>query len=249
MPPLLERKFLSSHGNSNLKSVLVDFGDTLAYLDETGNGEYHQAVWSVAKHFGYKRDLRELKRTLEKAIRNSMKGEFKGMQEFWEHFARELNLQKDSTLTEHLEKVRHKHSSIVFRLYEGVLPVLTALQRKYQLALVSNCAIGTSDVIKALGLASFFKCIILSYEVGVRKPHRQIYLETLRCLGLEPSECIFVADEISDLEGAREIGMKSLLVHQGSHTFQEAKDRNFQPDFRCGSISEIAELLLTANNI
>jgi len=56
------------------------------------------------------------------------------------------------------------------------------MKDKYKLALVSNCAIGLSDVLSALGLTRFFECIILSYQVGVRKPDEHIYLEALRGL-------------------------------------------------------------------
>jgi FMN phosphatase YigB (HAD superfamily) len=70
-----------------------------------------------------------------------------------------------------------------------------------------------------------------------------MYLDTLQCLGLGADQCIFVADEISDLEGATEVGMKTILVRQGKHTFHEAKDQKFQPDFQCNRISEITKFL------
>jgi len=226
-----------------LKGVLIDFGDTLAYIDDKGNREYHEALLSMVRNFGYREDLKELTRALNDAIWNSMKGEFKNMKEFWERFIKNLDISIKPVIIDNLENVRSRHSSVVFQLYEGALSVLTELHGKYRLALVSNCAIGTFNVIKALGLTRFFKCIILSYEIGVRKPHRLMYLEALRCLGLEPDDCIFVADEISDLEGAGEVGMKTLLVRQGSRTFHDAKDPDFQPDFQCNNISEIIGLL------
>jgi ribonucleotide monophosphatase NagD (HAD superfamily) len=50
-----------------------------------------------------------------------------------------------------------------------------------------------------------------------------------------------VADEISDLEGAKKLGMKTLLVRQGSNTLCEAEDPDFKPDFECEHISEITK--------
>ena len=77
----------------------------------------------------------------------------------------------------------------------------------------------------------------------MRKPDRRIYLEALKRIRLKPDECVFVSDEISDLEGAREVGLKTILVHQGPNTLQKAKDPNFKPDFQCNHISEITGLL------
>ena len=47
----------------------------------------------------------------------------------------------------------------------------------------------------------------------------------------------------SDLEGAREVGLKTILVRQGEHTTHNAKDPNFKPEFQCNKISEILNFL------
>ena len=83
----------------------------------------------------------------------------------------------------------------------------------------------------------------MSYEVGVKKPDRRIYLKALQRLKLRPEECVFVSDAISDLEGAREVGLKTILINQGEYTTYEAKDPSFKPDFQYKQISEIMEYL------
>jgi putative hydrolase of the HAD superfamily len=84
-----------------------------------------------------------------------------------------------------------------------------------------------------LDLAHFFRCIILSYQVGAREPNKPMHLEALKCLGQEARECVFVADEISDLEGARAVGLRTILVRQGVNRFEGAEDPDFKPDFEC----------------
>lgn len=226
-----------------LKGVLIDFGDTLAHIDEDGEKRYEERLLSVIRRYGYQKNLKNLGSVLHNTHRSSHKGEMKDLQEFWELFLEHLGIPKKPALIKELEEIRNHHLATMFKLYKGVIPVLSTLQRKYKLALVSNCAIGTIDIMKALGLISFFDIITLSYEVRVRKPDRHIYLEALQGLKLEPDECIFVADEISDLEGAREVGLNTLLVLQGSLTTYEAKDPNFKPDFKCDRISEITRFL------
>jgi HAD superfamily hydrolase (TIGR01509 family) len=226
-----------------LKGVLIDFGGTLAFLDEMKNREYEAALVLVIKKYGYERRLKALSSTLASIYGNSTKGELKTLQEFWSLTLRKLRIPERPELLDDLQEVRNNHAATMYKLYGGVLETLGVLKEKYKLALVSNCAVGADKLIHSLGLDAFFKCIILSYQVGVRKPDKRMYHEALKCLRLEAQECVFVADEISDLEGAREIGLVTILVRQGSSTFQDAKDVNFKPDFQISQIAEVTEIL------
>jgi putative hydrolase of the HAD superfamily len=225
------------------KGVLIDFGETLAYLDEAKNREYEAVLIEALKKHGYERLLEDLASVLAGLYANSTKGELGTSQEFWGLMLRKLKVPNRPELMDILENVRDDHATTMWKLYDGVPATLGVLQEKYKLALVSNCAVGTDKLIHSLGLAGFFDCITLSYQVGVRKPDKHIYHEALRCLGFEANECVFVSDEISDLEGAREIGLKTILVLQGRNIFQEAKDLNFRPDFQINQISDVTKIL------
>jgi putative hydrolase of the HAD superfamily len=228
----------------DLDGVLIDFGDTLAYFREGGFRMYEEALLAIFREHKYQGSFKHMHRIFRELISGSSSGEFGSLHEFWGLFLEKLSINdKSGTPIRKLEEARIHYSPKIFDLYEGTFQVLSTLQKKYHLALVSNCAIGTSDVIKALDLKKFFELIVLSYEVGVRKPDRRIYLEALHGLKLEPEKCIFVADEISDLEGARGVGLKTLLVKQGSLTTHDAEDPDFNPDFQCRHIAEITEFL------
>jgi HAD superfamily hydrolase (TIGR01509 family) len=226
-----------------LKGVLIDFGGTLAFLDEVKSREYETALVSVLKKYGYERRLKDVSSALDGIYWNSTKGELKNIQEFWSLMLRKLGIPERPGLLDDLQEVRNNHEATIYKLYEGVLETLAILREKYKLALVSNCSVGADRLIISLGLSDFFRCIILSCQVGVRKPDKLMYLEALKCLGLEAHECVFVADEISDLEGAREVGLVTILVRQGSSTFQDAKDLDFKPNFQISQITEVTEVL------
>jgi len=72
-------------------------------------------------------------------------------------------------LVQELTELRKNRVLTRFRFSEGVISVLSTLRKKYKLALVSNCFVGLSDVLKALGLTHFFDCIVFSHEIGVKK--------------------------------------------------------------------------------
>lgn len=227
----------------NLRGVLIDFGYTLAYLNGENVREYREELVSILKKHGYIKTLEDFVSILDNTYRSTTKGEVKDIYGFWKVLLKNLGIRERPILIQELTELRKNHVPTRFRLYDNVFSVLSALRKKYKLALVSNCFVGLSDILKALDLSRFFECITLSYEVEVRKPDRRIYLEALQRLKLKPEECIFVSDAISDLEGAREVGLRTILVRQGEYTTHDAKDPNFKSDFQCKRISQIIEYL------
>jgi len=234
----------------NLRGVHIDFGYTLAYLNEEDIKRYREELVSILRKYGYTKTLDDLVPILDSTYRSSTKGEVKDIYEFWEILLKNLGMRESPILVQELTELRKNHVPTRFRLYDNVVSVLSALRKKYKLALVSNCFVGLSDVLEALNLTHFFDCVVLSYEIGVKKPDKRIYLEALQRLKLRPEQCVFVSDSISDLEGAREVGLKTILIHQGKYPFsfaswrpQVAKDPNFKPDFQCKHISQIIQYL------
>jgi HAD superfamily hydrolase (TIGR01509 family) len=227
----------------NAKAILLDFGGTLAYSHQPTWNKYEKTLLSTLKNHGHTITIDDLRLALDKLYTGNTQGEFKDYTEYWTTFVKQQYMPTRTSLVKDLEAVRKQAIGKLYRLYNRVLPILSELHEKYPLTLVSNCSMGTREEINKLGLAKFFEHMSLSYEVGVRKPDKRIYLDTLKTLTLEGHECIFVADEISDLEGARALKMKTLLVRQGSSTYSAVKDPSFRPDAECRRMSEITRFL------
>ena len=123
-------------------------------------------------------------------------------------------------------------------LYEDSLPTVRELRaRGIATALVSNCSNNTRAVVERLGLPAEFDELILSFEVGSRKPEPQIYQIALDRLGVtQPARALFVDDQPDYCEGAAAVGIKTvLIVRPGSLPPQEAGELTL--------ISELSELL------
>jgi putative hydrolase of the HAD superfamily len=227
----------------NLKGILIDFGGTLAYVNPNTYNQYENMLVATLKKHGHSTCLEEVDSTLAKLYKRDTSGGFNDLEQYWETFLKEQGITAENKLERDLDAVRKHLWTKAFRLYDHVFLTLSSLREKYKLALVSNCSMGMRDAIDALDLTRFFEDLVLSYEVGVRKPEEQIYLAALKAVELKASECIFVADEISDLEGARAVGMMTLLVRQGTSTFCEVNNPCFKPDFECNHVSEIVQFL------
>lgn len=73
-------------------------------------------------------------------------------------------------------------------------------------------------------LAQLFDTIVISGEVGLRKPDPAIFELACRRLEVEPSACVFVDDHPGHLEAAAGLGMTTVLHRSASET-RAAVDR------------------------
>ena len=83
------------------------------------------------------------------------------------------------------------------------------LSRRAALCLVTN---GISVVqrgrLERAGIASLFKAVLISEELGMTKPDRRFFQAAVDALGLPPSELLCVGDNPStDIAGAQEAGI------------------------------------------
>lgn len=96
---------------------------------------------------------------------------------------------------------------------EDTVPFLSALRdRGVRTAFVSNCADNTRPLLEALRLAGLVDVLVLSCELGVAKPDREIYEEALRQLGAEAAETLFVDDQRAFCDGATALGVRAVRI-------------------------------------
>lgn len=68
-----------------------------------------------------------------------------------------------------------------------------------------------------------FKPIILSCEVGIRKPDIKIYKLILKRLGNAPGECVFIDNQKWNLTPAKKCGIKTILFKNNEQTINELR--------------------------
>ncbi|MGA8117907.1 MAG: HAD family phosphatase [Actinocatenispora sp.] len=87
--------------------------------------------------------------------------------------------------------------------------VRSARQHGIRTALVSN-SWGT-DGYDRPALAELFDAVLISGELGVRKPSREIYQRAADAIGVPTGQCVFVDDLAQNLTPARALGMTTVL--------------------------------------
>lgn len=79
--------------------------------------------------------------------------------------------------------------------------------------------------------AGMFDAIVISGEVGLRKPEPDIYRYAAEAVGLVPAECVFVDDMAPNVEGAEAVGMLGVQHHSYDETLR-ALETMFGLDLR-----------------
>ena len=133
------------------------------------------------------------------------------------------------------------------RVVEGGLEVIKTLkQRGYTLGIISNL-IGENEIgdwLRDDGLEQYFDTVVVSSICHIRKPDPEIYLMGCRELGLEPGQCVSVADNLSrDITGAKAagIGCNVLFISPEKLATKTITDAN-RPDYIVHKFIDILDL-------
>ncbi len=120
--------------------------------------------------------------------------------------------------------------------------VLSKIKPFYRLGIISN-SLGRNtelDLIRT-SLIEFFDVLIVSSEMGKRKPHPEIFQSGLKAMGLRPEESIMIGDNLEeDIIGAKKVGMKTIYLTQ--------KDISI-PLVQSGKAHQFSDALSTRNQI
>jgi epoxide hydrolase-like predicted phosphatase len=96
-------------------------------------------------------------------------------------------------------------------------PAIIDLVKRARAARVKTAALSNSwgagkyDPYAGWGLDELFDAVVISDQVGLRKPAPAIYELTASKIGLPPGDCLFVDDTQANLPTARELGMGTLF--------------------------------------
>lgn len=99
-----------------------------------------------------------------------------------------------------------------FTEIKGTRKIIENLHQKgYKLGLLSNHAKEWVEYCESTyDYHKLFHEIVYSYEVGISKPNKGIFLALLKKLKAKPQECLFIDDYIKNIEAAKELGMSTI---------------------------------------
>jgi len=123
------------------------------------------------------------------------------------HFLRLLGVKEDAAET--VTEIYVREYPDINAPVEGAIRLVKESGRRFKTGAISN---GFPDVqyrkLETIGLRDAFKCIVLSEEIGIRKPDPRIFRQAAGLLGVPCVSCLYVGDSYnSDIVGAKSAGM------------------------------------------
>lgn len=223
----------------NIKGVLFDLMDTLAYLKP---GIYETTLQGFADSIGV--SLSRFKWAWGESRKDAQIGYFKttAARVHWVINKLEVSISPD-VCNEMADKVESMWRDNV-TLYEDTEQLLKHLHRDgFFMAVVSNGPVAMECLKESLGINAYLKAFILSSEVGVPKPDKHIYYRSLGELGLSASQCVFIGDgNDRELDGAREVGLCTVKIERARPSYANLKNESLDWDVEVGNLAELHSL-------
>jgi len=101
------------------------------------------------------------------------------------------------------------------QLFEGTTEILHYLKPKYNLHIITN---GFKEIqqtkLEKSGIANFFKTVITSESVGVKKPNPKVFHYALETTNAKTYQSLMIGDNLeADIYGAKNVGIKTLFFN------------------------------------
>jgi putative hydrolase of the HAD superfamily len=92
-----------------------------------------------------------------------------------------------------------------------------------KLAILSNTIEPHAKALKEAGIYDGFDYVLLSHELGMRKPDTAIYERTLETLGTQPETTIFIDDDPLNVEAAQALGINGVVYKDAEEVIREVR--------------------------
>jgi FMN phosphatase YigB (HAD superfamily) len=242
-------------------AVLFDLFDTLVLLDRsrlpevhvngkvrrTTAGHLHRAFQPFAPGLSLEDFVDALFWSWEEAerIRGESLREVTAPERFGMMFGR-LGLGQGMVPPEALQMLLATHmkelsKAVVFPEHHGNL--LRGLRKRHRLAVVSNFDYTPMawHILEREAVADLFETVVVSDEVGWRKPKPVIFELALQRMDTAPGDALFVGDRADiDVAGAQGVGMAAAWINRDGSSLPEGVQA---PEFEIRDLAELERIL------
>lgn len=145
-----------------------------------------------------------------------------------------LNLTLEEGLIHQLAEGYMQHLTSFSHVFAHTHDTLSYLKSKYRLHILTN---GFKEIqhkkLSGAKIDQFFSCVINAEEVGVKKPHPEIFIAALQMAKVKPECALMIGDDLeADVYGALNAGIQAIHFNI----------EQLETDTSCSSITCLSEL-------
>lgn len=184
-----------------MKAIVFDFGNVVGFFD------YRLVLARLRPHTDLNED--ELRAILGGQLQDDYESGRIGSDEFLTVVMERCGFRctTDEFATAYVD---------IFSRNDAVCALLPVLAERYQLLLGSNtCDLHARQFRRQFAEdLAHFDALVLSHEIGVRKPHGRFFTHAQTLAGCLPHECLFIDDLHVNVEGARACGWRGIVYEK-----------------------------------
>ncbi|MHA1651183.1 MAG: HAD family hydrolase [Candidatus Helarchaeota archaeon] len=235
---------------TKIKCVGFDLYSTLIDTDTYNMTEIMNPVYLIIQKLGYSglfENFLEIRKKIYwkwRRYREENHIELKS-KIWWEEILESLNLEFSDEIINQIIQVSHQKWRSQISLYPDVKELLSTLKKSYTLICISNISDGdlAREDMDFFGISQFFDCIVMSSDLGIRKPSPRIFEYALEKVNVRKSETIFIGDTLyDDIQGAKTAGLR-LAIHVKRNRSYFFPDYYIEPDISINKLTEIYSII------
>ncbi|MGC8864809.1 MAG: HAD family hydrolase [Bacteroidales bacterium] len=203
----------------HIQGIIFDFGGTL----DTHGVHWSEQFWDAWQTAAIPVSKPDYERAYVAAGESLLEGKIKPTDTFSQTIGMQIRLQMNYLIDQGKitrekaetwsEAVREACYTDVLRKMEITREILKYLATKFPLALVSNYYGNMETVLQEMGIRSYFKTVVDSALVGLRKPDPAIFTLGVKQLNLNPAEVAVVGDSFErDIVPAKNLGCTTFWI-------------------------------------
>jgi putative hydrolase of the HAD superfamily len=233
-----------------IKCIGFDLYNTLINMDNQNWNEMIKSTFPIIKDLGYRGSFESYFRIWEdifwgwRAYRENSHIELKS-DVWWKEILSRLNITFEEADIAKIILTSHQTFRTEITLYPEVKELLSDLKKDYLLACISNISEGdlAREDMELFGILHLFDCVVMSSDLGIRKPSPKIFQYALNQLKIENRDMIFIGDTLyDDIKGAKEAGFL-MAIHVKRNISYFHSDYYIEADKTINNLLELNGIL------
>lgn len=222
---------------TNYKAVIFDLDDTLIDRNEAIKNlffiilnNYYENIDAIKEE----KMLRKFKFYDKENYGDSDK--IKVLKPFFNEFPPEVIMSEDTMID-----FWNKNLPKCFKVNESTLNLLENISKNMKTGIITNGVTQRQkEKILNSNLNQYFETIIISEEIGYRKPDKKIFEIAMNELKVKAKEVIFIGDNlVLDIMGSQDVGMTGVWFNPS----MEVNDSDIKPDYEIRKLENILEFI------
>ncbi len=229
---------------SNIKGVIIDAGGVILNIEniKSKTKTYFKELFPYLDYFNYLKRLRKYKDKAQTIRDYSMKD---AVFDTFASYKRE-GIYLDN---EKIKKFYELTSNIKPDLNPYALPLLKEFKKKnLTTCLLSDTSYNREEAKKFFNtldehLLNYLDCIILSKEIGFKKPSKEILDYTISKVKIKPANLIFITDALDEVIGTKKYGFGLVVSVYSDKEDKNSRSTEKYADYRINRLEEIIRIM------